>query len=376
MSKKRRSNTTQSSTVKTPNPYLHSSFRLFKATLWLLPGLLIGAVGTVAFQTIEPNPKDKLAVECEHDPTIDELVAMTNDELASIDPVIISLVVAKGIPSFADLRTQDYVQAVDAWAAQIRNDTNRHSYRFNQDPSAFNNSMADFKISWLASDINSLFQVDYDVLDFDFSDPSNLFLNGIVDRRRGTCVSMPMLYVAIGWRLGYPIKLVPVPTHIFARWDDGKERINIEATGYGASYTDSHYEQEFFVSQQCKQRGGELASLTPRETLAMLILARYSYWAAIGDSERRFKDALRANLLYPTNALAMATLDEVWRLRWTEDDYVRHAIEHLADAGDRIEKQLRLTADNPVERMITGVDGQPKRVIVDKKTSAFLPVND
>jgi len=105
-----------------------------------------------------------------HVPTVDDLVAMDNETLARIDPVVMSLVVAREIPAFADLDIETYVNAVDAWAEEVRHDTERHWLRFEQDPAAFNNSRIDYEISWLASDINSWFQVDYDVLDFDFSD--------------------------------------------------------------------------------------------------------------------------------------------------------------------------------------------------------------
>lgn len=48
---------------------------------------------------------------------------------------------------------------------------------------------------------------------------------------RGTCSSLPPLYVAIGRRLGYPLKLVKSFAHLFARWDNGAgERFNIECT--------------------------------------------------------------------------------------------------------------------------------------------------
>lgn len=42
-----------------------------------------------------------------------------------------------------------------------------------------------------------------------------------------------MLYVAIGRRLGYPLKLVECKGHLFVRWEDAKERFNIEGTSRG-----------------------------------------------------------------------------------------------------------------------------------------------
>ena len=86
--------------------------------------------------------------------------------------------------------------------------------------------------------------------------------------------------------------------------------------------------------------------------------------------------ALRANLLYPDNPLSLSTLDRAWYFRFTEGDYVQHAVEHLATAANRIAERHRLAADEPIERMIPGKDGLPIRVIVDPKTGALHPVRE
>ena len=50
------------------------------------------------------------------------------------------------------------------------------------------------------------------------------FLHTALFGEGGTCGSLPVLYTAIGRRLGYPLKLVsawgPVWSHLFCRWDD------------------------------------------------------------------------------------------------------------------------------------------------------------
>jgi regulator of sirC expression with transglutaminase-like and TPR domain len=44
--------------------------------------------------------------------------------------------------------------------------------------------------------------VGYHVESIAFSDPRDLFVHGVIDNRRGTCVSLAVLYMAIGHRLG------------------------------------------------------------------------------------------------------------------------------------------------------------------------------
>ncbi len=283
--------------------------------------------------------------------TVSELFTLSNAELERIDPVVMNLAVARGLPEFSNLDDDRYVRELDEWAAEIKHDTERHYYRFLQKPEDFKHSEIEYKISWLASDINAVFKIDYDLKDLDGARPENLFLNGLIDRKVGTCVSMPLLYVALGWRLGYPIKLVSVPTHLFARWDDGVNRINIEATGYGGELSDEAYESEFFVSPRCKDRGA-LESLTPRQMLAQMILARAHCWASRGNVHEHLADALHANLLDPKHPLAMVELERAWQRRAELDEYFAHAGHDLLAAVARIDERDRANAGKPLEKLI------------------------
>ncbi|NOT02189.1 MAG: hypothetical protein HOP29_16390 [Phycisphaerales bacterium] len=300
-------------------------------------------------------------------------MAMTDEALERIDPLVINLAVARGVPELFDLDVARYVNTLDAWAAEIRFDTERHRYRFAADPEQFHHSEVEYRITWLASDINAVFKVDYDIADFDAADPGNLFLNGVIDRKLGTCVSMPMLYVALGWRLDYAIKPVAVPTHLFARWDDGANRVNIEATGYGADNPDSLYEGEYFVSDAMKTRGRLLQSLAPRRTLAVLLLARADYWSRHGDHDRRLADVLRANLLYPEYPLAIIELERAWLARGKHDPYYADVLEDFDRAVTRINERFLASRGHPVEKLIFDENG-PRRVLVNPITGNETPI--
>ena len=78
-------------------------------------------------------------------------------------------------------------------------------------------------------------------------DPYDLFLHSVIDRRRGYCLSLSILYLAIGERLGLPLYGVVVPGHFFVRYDDGKIRFNIETTSKGQSAGDDEYIKKFNV---------------------------------------------------------------------------------------------------------------------------------
>lgn len=78
-------------------------------------------------------------------------------------------------------------------------------------------------------------------------DPYDLFLHTVMDRRQGYCLSLSILYLAIGERLGLPLYGVVVPGHFFVRYDDGQMRFNIETTSRGQTAPDDEYIKKFNV---------------------------------------------------------------------------------------------------------------------------------
>ena len=125
------------------------------------------------------------------------------------------------------------------------------------------------------------------IREVDFSDSGDLFLHGLLgEDRTGTCVSLPVLYVALGRRLGYPLKLVTTNGHIFARWQspDGKERFNIEGTNQGLScFEDAYYQRwPHKITEQDIRACRYLKSLTPKEELALFLATRGHCLEAIG----------------------------------------------------------------------------------------------
>jgi len=102
--------------------------------------------------------------------------------------------------------------------------------------------------------------------------PLNYLLHGLLETGKGMCVSMPLLYVAVGQRLGYPIALVCVPDHAFARYvDPAFPHGNIEATSGGKRFTDDDYIKRHGVNATALKSGAYMRPLTLREHLGVLI---------------------------------------------------------------------------------------------------------
>jgi hypothetical protein len=92
----------------------------------------------------------------------------------------------------------------------------------------------------------------------------------------GTCSSLPVLQVAVGRRLGYPLKLVTTKGHLFLRWEDPHERFNIEAAGQGVNrFMDDYYRHwPLEITPVEEAAEGYLKSLTPSEELAVFLSIR------------------------------------------------------------------------------------------------------
>ncbi|HVC92882.1 MAG TPA: hypothetical protein VND64_04280 [Pirellulales bacterium] len=236
----------------------------------------------------------------------------SDEELAKLDIAAVNLMCAGGLPGAENVKFDRLHDWLDEAARQADFQTRRHWYRFDLSPESYHTSPGFFCCSFLLQTLQEDFKVRYNparardhkfqdlkCLDPDFRDSRDLFIHGIVDGDGGTCASMPVLYVAVGRRLGYPLKLVESRGHLFMRWDDpaGKclgypEVLNIEGAGEGiALYPDSHYRQWPEPWTADDETGGWfLKSLTPREELAAFLVTR----AACLEDNRRLPEAVQA----------------------------------------------------------------------------------
>ncbi|HPD31096.1 MAG TPA: transglutaminase family protein [Phycisphaerae bacterium] len=206
-----------------------------------------------------------------------DLLAMTPEQLAKIDVALVNLLCAKGLPGAENLDIPAILAKLDEWAAKVKFETLRHLYRVTDPRYAehYNHSearlRAEFIVQCLQEDCGVRYNPDR-IYEPDFRDSRDMFLHGMLPGANGgTCASMPVMYVAIGRRLGYPMKLVATREHLFCRWDDGKERFNIEgATNGGVSYHPDEYYRSWPkpLSEADMATGVFLTSMSPEAELA------------------------------------------------------------------------------------------------------------
>ncbi|MBT3201017.1 MAG: hypothetical protein HN350_14030, partial [Phycisphaerales bacterium] len=190
------------------------------------------------------------------------LLAMTPEQLAEVDIAEMNLLCATGLPGAGNIDIDHCLATLDKWAEQVKSETDRHLYRASDPKWAkyYRNSEAYLRATFLLQVLQEDLGVKYDMsaaTNFDFNDSRVAFLHGMIPGRGkfidetpgGTCTSMPVMYVAVGRRLGYPLKLVTTNSHIFLRWDGmdhpnpaWRERFNIEGAGKGfSSFADAYY---------------------------------------------------------------------------------------------------------------------------------------
>lgn len=71
----------------------------------------------------------------------DYFLSLSNEELARIDPVVLNLTIAKGIPALADLDMDRYVRLADRWAEDIERRVPGCDESFGHSPEEWDNDL-------------------------------------------------------------------------------------------------------------------------------------------------------------------------------------------------------------------------------------------
>jgi len=300
------------------------------------PGLTPNASGQVAItiHTFEygklpefplppppPGPEPK---------TLTELLALPSEEMVKVDIARMNLLCAEGLPGSENIDVDKMETTLDVWAKEVKKQTERVYPKFLDHPDMWDNSEAFFRASVLVYTLKDVFHVKYDpkyaipdqIPDENqfFSDSKDAFLTGLLGPdAQGTCGTLPVLFVAVGRRLGYPMKFVETYNHGFARWEspDGKERFNIEGTGEGLSKrTDDFYKTwPHPLTDQMIQDRHYLQSMTPTEELSAFLRARVTTLKVANRLSEAWDAALAANRLAPTWDQNRIFLSQLYQLR-------------------------------------------------------------
>jgi hypothetical protein len=266
--------------------------------------------------------------------TLAQLVAMSEAELAAQDIARLNLFCAGGLPGIHAVDFDACIAKLDDWTAYIGRNSERWWPDFLRAPREGEDSPGKFCMLCVASLLQRQLGVQYNLPftagDYDGRDSRNLFLHGVLSGRGGTCVTLPVLYIAVGRRLGYPLFLVKTKDHYFARWEEqGGERFNVECAVRGfASRSDRHYQTWRTPISDAEVRSGAfLRNLTRREELANFLNER--------------GNCLLDHLLLPAaveayyHANRLAPHDGSIRGNWIVASIMDRTLEHAAEQAKR-----------------------------------------
>ena len=238
-----------------------------------------------------------------------ELEKMLQGKDEEIDLTLANWLLVADIPEFSGMTRQEYLAQLDAMEKQVRSEMERmrgvalSRGKNLDDPdvrcSIFCNAVLKLKLVYREEFAST--RLTPELLRGLYSDPNNLFLAGLIRTRRGSCVSMPLIYLVLGQRLGFPVNLVGVGRHTFIRWQEHNYRMNVETTivqSVKVTPDDSVYiEQEGLRPDEI--RGNVLRNMTRREVLGEAFYARAAYWRVNSEATKECYDISRARHLSP-----------------------------------------------------------------------------
>ncbi len=296
-------------------------------------------IAAQATQRVPVASQPAMQVRCLDDP-----LRMTPERLARVDIAEMNLLCASGLPEADDINVGRCLAQLDEWAARVKPITQRHLYRAHDARYAehYKHSETWVRIEFLAQVLQEDCRVHYNkgrIHSIDFGNAKDLFIHGMIgDDNGGTCASMPVLYVAVGRRLGYPLKLVTTKGHVFVRWDDGKERFNVETTHGVTCYADEYYRNwPHPITDDEVKAMRYLVSLGPAEELAEFLASRghcfadHKRWQQANDAYAAacrlapdnmlyglFLEEARTQAKWPTSVTTTRPAPEAYRSPYTD----------------------------------------------------------
>ena len=256
------------------------------------------------------------------------LSSLPEDE---IDIGISALVLAKEV--FPEVNIQSYSAKIDTIVSAIKTLTCGRT-----DP--------DYRVRALNTHLYKVFGMNYDLADPYVKKIKNRYINGVLDSKKGSCVSMPLLYLAVAQRLGYPIYAVSAPQHFFLRYvDPGFTNQNIEATGGGGYSSNEEYIASLQISLDALAQGTYLRTLTNREYLGLLIEQNGIYWGRHNNNEKAIEYLEIATRLNPRAADSIRSLGVAYRIQ-SKKAQGQLAQEYIAKANNCFAKAEQLGVTN------------------------------
>jgi regulator of sirC expression with transglutaminase-like and TPR domain len=111
----------------------------------------------------------------------------------------------------------------------------------------------------------------YDMSDPLGKKPANRYLHNYLTSRRGNCITMPILFVILGQRIGLNLTLAEAPLHLLVKYTDDDGAVwNLEPTSGGGFARDAKYRKDLPMTDKAVAAGTYLRALSSEETAAII----------------------------------------------------------------------------------------------------------
>jgi regulator of sirC expression with transglutaminase-like and TPR domain len=154
---------------------------------------------------------------------------------------------------------------------------------------------------------------------YDLSDPfgeefEHRLLHNYLASRKGNCITMPLLYLILGQRLGLDVSASEAPLHLFVKYFDPATgtTYNLETTDGALAVDDDYYIQKTGISERAVETGLYLQALTRKETVAFMMTLLCELYERTGEWERSMAVAQAILDQYPTCAYAMLKMGNAY----------------------------------------------------------------
>jgi len=240
------------------------------------------------------------------EPELLRWLAMPDSELEKADVLELNLLVAKGLPECQGLDIAACKQQLDHWANEVRKTLADDPMGFEREKEKWGTRLR-FELTVMGSVLMEDHQVRY-VEKLDHCNADHKFAQGVLKSSTGSCATLPVVWAALGQRLGYPIKIALAPGHLYCVVNTGAEKINIETTASAHLSMNSDEKIRQWCPDALVKDGTFMRPLSNRELIGLFLMIRGEVWGARLEHEKSIADMGHAFKVIPWNTNVVATM--------------------------------------------------------------------
>jgi regulator of sirC expression with transglutaminase-like and TPR domain len=183
-----------------------------------------------------------------------------------------------------------------------------------------------------------------------YYDPRNSYLNEVLERRLGIPITLSLVYIEVGKRVGMPLSGVGFPTHFLVAFES-EPRLLVDPFNCGRllSMADCAEIMHQAMGNSGRVQPAHMAASTPRQILVRLITNLKFAYSQAGDLPRALRASEQLSVVQPT----ATELRDRGLLRFRMADFVGASadlgqyleFEPAAADADVIRRQLALIRD-------------------------------